>query len=258
MILAGNWKKIAKGPYVPIHTLGLILYAAHFSMQPCNTVFIDLAMASNPALKAGVEQVQLESFAEAACETSNPDMLWLLAKQESNFRFFIVRENKKVAKIHEGQDAVNLLAKLKHDPDSTRYQGIDIGVMQFNWRWHRKGFGDDPLTAVDPAAQVKYFLNKYSGEIFNRCANRWVGCYHNQGNSGLASRYQKSVGTRNKKFTMLVLQYLSDRRQALAQEGQVNLPYIEKDEFYRVFEISKSFPLPRKLQGKGWNSFAQE
>lgn len=232
---------------MPIKTLGLILYAAYHSMQPCETVFVELAKASNPALELKVEQVYLDEFAKAACETSNPDALWLLAKQESNFRFLIVRENSKKPKIHEGQAAINLLAKLKANPDEPRYQSIDIGALQFNWRWHREAFHDDPIAAVAPKAQVDYFLNKYSHYIYKRCDDRWVGCYHNQANPEVGAKYQASVLKRNTKFAILALYYLRDVRLSLSEEERAELPAIETEDFYQVFHLSRSFPLPKKI-----------
>jgi len=232
-----------------LSTLGIILYVAYQSMQPCEKVFVDLAKISNPGLESNYEQVYLEEFATAACETSNPDALWLLAKQESNFRFMIVRENARKAKIHEGQDAINFLAEMKKKPKAARYQSIDIGALQFNWKWHKGAFENDPIAALSPTTQVNYFIKKYSNEIFKRCEDRWVGCYHNQADEQIGAKYQASVVKRNKKFTLISLNYLNGFRLAMNPDERAKLPAIEKEDFYRVFEIAKSFPLPKKVQG---------
>ncbi len=232
-----------------LKTLSLLFYAAYNAMQPCELVFQETARAANPSLDYSIEQPYLEEFAKAACQTSNPDVLWLLAQQETNFRFAIVRENGPVPLIHEGKDAVEFLKKFKTEnanPDSTASRNIDIGVLQFNWNWHSEGFKNDPLKAISPSKQVDYFLQKYGTEIYKRCDDQWVGCYHNQIDKERGTRYQSAVMKKGKTLALRALSYLRDHRALMSKEEKALLPLIRKDEFYQVFEVAKTFPLPRK------------
>lgn len=231
-----------------LKTLSLILYAAYHSQMPCEKVFVDTAKAANIAIDFSAEEKQLEEFAKAACETSNPDIFWLIAQQESNFRFSIVRENGETPKIHKGKDAVQYLENLKAQGDSVdaAMKSVDIGVLQFNWRWHRDGFRKDPMVAVSPKQQVEYFLKQYGQEVFRRCEDRWVGCYHHQTDVDRADKYQSAVQKKSKRFVMLTLYFLRDQRKMLTAEERKMLPPIVKDDFYKVFQLSTGFPLPHK------------
>jgi len=237
------------GDHMPLKTLSLLFYAAYNAMQPCEVVFQETAKAANPSIDYAIEQPYLEEFAKAACRTSNPDVLWLLAQQETNFRFAIVRENGPTPTIHQGKDAVEFLKGFKAantDPDSTHSQNIDIGVLQFNWNWHSEGFKNDPMKALSPATQVDYFLQKYGTEIYRRCDDKWVGCYHNQTDKERSTKYQSSVTKKGKTLALRALTFLRDHRKLMSKEEKALLPLIRKEEFYKVFEMAKTFPLPRK------------
>ncbi|RYZ52746.1 MAG: hypothetical protein EOP07_19045 [Proteobacteria bacterium] len=141
--------------------MSIILYTALQTMQPCEKVFADTAKATNPTFKVE-EQAQLEEFAKAACATSNPDILWLLAYQETNFRFVIVRENHPTDfKITRGAEAIKVLKELKRKtlakiPTSLN---VDIGVMQFNWRGLLNGEELTSLPPVIPQDIYQIFAN---------------------------------------------------------------------------------------------------
>lgn len=229
-----------------LKTLSLILYAAYHSQMPCEKVFVDTAKAANPSVDFATEESQLTEFAKAACETSNPDMLWLIAQQESNFRFNIVRENGETPKIHTGKDAVQFLKDLKAQGDGAATANVDIGALQFNWRWHKDGFRKDPLVAVSPRQQVEYFVKQYGQEVSRRCEDRWVGCYHHQTNADRADKYQSAIAKKNKKFVLLTLYFMRDQRKLMTSDERKMLPQIVKEDFYKVFQISTTFPLPYK------------
>lgn len=234
---------------MPLKALSLIMYAAYNAMLPCEAVFQETAKAANPAIDFAIEQPYLEEFAKAACQTSNPDILWLIAQQESNFRFAIVRENGPTPHIHKGRDAVDFLKRFKaasEDPNSGMSRNFDIGVLQFNWNWHSDGFKNDPTKALSPRKQVDYFLRKFGSEIFRRCDERWVGCYHNQTDSERAMRYQTAVVKKGKTLALRTLTFLRDYRQSMTAEERKLLPIVLKEDFYKVFELAKTLPLPRK------------
>jgi hypothetical protein len=228
-----------------MQTLSLILYAAYMSLQPCESVFEETAKKANPRVKWEVEGPALTEFAKAACQTSNPDVLWLIAQQESNFRFSIIRINGTEPKILQGEAAQAFLKELKDQPEGTR-TNVDIGALQINWMWHHKGFDSDPLQALSPAKQVDYFLKEFGEEIYRRCDDKWVGCYHNQTSSERSQRYQAAVLKKGKILALKSLYYMRDHRKALSKEERMLLPLVKKDEFYRAFETVGGFPLPRK------------
>ena len=117
---------------MPLKTMSLILYTAYQTMQPCALVFQETAKAANPKTDFSADQVLLEEFAKAACETSNPDMLWQLAQQESGFRFNIVRlNNGEDFVIKEGDEAVRYRtghqkARQNSGPADTRIHAIHL------------------------------------------------------------------------------------------------------------------------------------
>ncbi|HYX35401.1 MAG TPA: hypothetical protein VE954_20080 [Oligoflexus sp.] len=228
-----------------LNSLSLILYAAYHSLQPCEVVFQETAKSANPSVNFKVEQPYLEEFAKAACKTSNPDVLWLIAQQESNFRFTIVRANGPEPKIYRGDEALAFLKNLKDAPTVGR-PNIDIGALQFNWGWHKEGFQNDPMAALSPRKQVDYFLKTFGGEIYRRCANQWVGCYHNQTDQARANRYQSAVLKKGKTLALHSLLYLRTYRSQLAASERQLLPMVKKDDFYKIFETAQGFPLPRR------------
>ncbi|RYZ47824.1 MAG: hypothetical protein EOP07_26525 [Proteobacteria bacterium] len=228
--------------------MSIILYTAFQAMQPCEKVFVETAKSANPAFKTS-ETAYLDEFAKAACATSNPDILWLLALQETNFRFVIIRENKgKDYAIKEGPSAVAYLKSLKKkskwkDPPK---MNVDIGVMQFNWHWHGKGFDSNPMEALSPKRQVAYFVEKYSKEIYNTCDEGWVGCYHNQSNDKRSSGYQSDISKKTKRLASNALEFLGKYRQTLSGEALEMLPPIVVQQFRDSYAYSKSFPRPKK------------
>lgn len=229
------------------HTASMILYAALHSMQPCEKVFVDTAKSANSRIRLD-EQVYLEEFAKAACATSNPDILWLLALQETNFRFVIIRENKgNKFSIKEGAPAIAYLKKLKKKSKGrTSMANVDIGVMQFNWRWHGEGFKNDPIAALSPKNQVKYFVDKYSRQIFNSCDQDWVGCYHNQADESLSSQYQADITKKTLRLAGNALNFIKDTRSTLTGEVIDSMPPVVAQDFFTIFSIAKTFPSPPK------------
>ncbi|MFY7930339.1 MAG: hypothetical protein ACOVS5_15805 [Oligoflexus sp.] len=228
-----------------LKTMSLILYTAYKSMTPCEDVFVDLAKSANPTIDFTGEQTFLSEFANAACETTNPDVLWLIAQQESNFRFVIARQNGQTAKLFQGQGALDFLQTLAQ-PVEQPTQNIDIGVLQFNWQWHKTAFNQDPMLALSPRKQVDYFLRTFSKEVFTRCQDQWVGCYHHPSDHQRATRYQLAVVKKGRILALQSLYFLRNHRAQLTAEERKLLPSIRKEEFYRIFQAVANLPLPRK------------
>lgn len=228
--------------------MSIILYTALQTMQPCEKVFADTAMASNPNFRME-EKALLDDFAKEACATSFPDILWLLALQETNFRFVIVRENfGKDFRITQGSEAIQTLKALKEksagpNPPS---HNVDIGVMQFNWRWHGENFGKDPMLALSPKRQVKYFIEKYSRYIYQVCDQSWVGCYHNQANVTLSSKYQNDIKKKTVVLVSHTLRYLKENRQKLTGEQLDKLPPVKLADLRKNFAYVRTFPKPER------------
>ncbi|MDQ3230374.1 MAG: hypothetical protein M3Q07_01025, partial [Pseudobdellovibrionaceae bacterium] len=163
------------GPF----TLSVILYAAAHAGQNCETVFQETAAKVNPNVMTNGERPYLEELASAACQTTNPDIIWQIVNQESSFRFVIARDNSEEGgRVYRGAAAINFLKDLRRKSPRSKEKAasVDIGAMQFNWAWHQDSFGRDPLRMLSPAAQVEYLLEKFGEHIYQRCSSKWVGC----------------------------------------------------------------------------------
>ncbi len=233
------------GPF----TLSVILYAAAHAGQNCETVFQETASKVNPEVVSDEERPYLQELAAAACQTTNPDIIWQIVNQESSFRFVIARDNSDgEGKVYRGPAAINFLKDLKkkarQNPEKSA--NIDIGAMQFNWVWHGNAFDRDPVRMLSPAAQVDYFIEKFGESIYQRCLNKWVGCYHNASDSQRGSRYQSAVLKKGRVLQLEALYFLQASLKAMSSEQKAQLPRIRKDEFYQVLSLSRDMRLPEK------------
>lgn len=223
-------------------TLSVILYAAIHSGQSCETVFQETARAANPGALLKAEQPYLQELAHAACQTNNPDIIWQIVQQESNFRFLIVRQNAG-RRIYRGEEALQYLDRLaRNEADSN----VDVGVMQLNWAWHSEGFRKNPNLMLAPAKQVDYLLDHYGDFIVRRCEERWVGCYHHPYDPVSAARYEKLVQKRGRLLAAETLDFLESSRKAMSPEQKAVLPLIVREEIFEVLDQAKDQPLPQK------------
>lgn len=223
-------------------TLSVILYAAIHSGQSCETVFQKTAQAANPGSILKAEQPYLQELARAACQTNNPDIIWQIVQQESNFRFLIVRQNAG-RRIYRGEEALQYLDKLaKKEGDPN----VDVGVMQLNWAWHSDGFAGDPNKMLAPAQQVDYLLDHYGDFIVRRCSERWVGCYHHPYDPASAARYEKRVQKRGRLLAIETLDFLETSRRSMSPEQRAVLPLIVREEIFDVLKQARYQPLPQK------------
>ncbi len=230
-------------------TLSVILYAAAHAGQNCETVFRETAAKVNPQVVSEEERPYLQELASAACQTTNPDIIWQIANQESSFRFVIARDNSEAGgKVYRGPQAINFLNKMKKKSlqSTENAANVDIGAMQFNWVWHQNGFGKDPIRMLSPAAQVEYLLEKFGETIYQRCLNKWVGCYHNATDRQRGSRYQSAVLKKGRVLQLQTLYYLQTALKTMSPEQKASLPRLKKDEFYQVLSLSRDMPLPEK------------
>ena len=227
-----------------LSSVSLIMYTALHTGLPCETVFTETALQMNPHSNIREERPYLDKLAKAACKTTNPDVIWQITNQETNFRFLIVRiNNSKGGKILRGQKALSYLKRLKKMPPKTN---VDIGPMQINWRWHKKEFNNDPLNMLNPAMQVKYLTNSFGPEIYNRCYENWIGCYHNPSNKERASGYQAKVLKKRQNFILGLLVYTKNRLNSVEPETRKRLPVIKKETFYAMLKHMKQMHLPGK------------
>ena len=210
----------------------MIFYAALHTGQPCDKVFADSILEIKQSQTSDEEKVQLNRFAKAACKTSNPDIFWQIAKQESSFRFDIVRINKK-NRVLEGKSAIKYLKSLK---SSQKPVNVDIGMMQINWYWHRQEFNHDPLKMLDAAEQVKYVESIMAPMMVQRCtADRWVGCYHHPSNKRRAEAYQQMVKKSAKLLTFTLLRYMKKTLKEIPVTTRKLLPQLKKSDFYLAY-----------------------
>ena len=105
----------------------------------------------------------------------NPDHIWLIAYNESRFRFEVINLNNS-PKAFYGRKAINYLRKL----DKQRNTNVDIGIMQINWKWHNKDFAKNPFQMLRPKQQIKFIKNKFKPQLIKSCGDKWVGCYHSK------------------------------------------------------------------------------
>ncbi|MBC7533672.1 MAG: hypothetical protein H7318_19065 [Oligoflexus sp.] len=224
-------------------SFGVIFYVALHTGQSCELAFRDMARATGFKSHEEADLSAMEEFSRAACSTSNPDIIWQLAFQESNFRFQLLRENfpGNMANIYEGEAARTFLNRLGRF-DLNR--NIDIGVMQFNWAWHHHGFEQDPLRLMGPKAQVEYFLKSFSGEIFDRCHGRWVGCYHSVNDKSRAQKYEQDVLEKGRLLRLHALRYIRKMRTAMAETQRSVLPPILQSDIDKLLEFAREVPIP--------------
>lgn len=228
---------------VAASSFGVIFYVALHSGQPCELAFRDMAKAAGFKALEKAEEILMKEFALAACQTTNPDILWQLAYQESSFRFELVRENVGVgmANIYQGEAAVRFLRNLTL---VDRNRNIDIGVMQYNWAWHHQGFQGDALRALSPRDQVQHFLKSFSGEIFDRCQGRWVGCYHSSNDKSRAQKYERDVVEKGRILRLHALRYLRKVRGHLPPLARQSLPPIMQDDIDKLIAFAREVPIP--------------
>ncbi|MBF0442959.1 MAG: hypothetical protein HQK54_13715 [Oligoflexales bacterium] len=165
---------------------GIIAATAFQTGLPCSQVFKKLAYLAYPASQIEMEESYMDKLAESACNTQNPDVIWQIVSIETSFQFRIVRING-TAKVLKGQDAISYLTKLKQKHINA--ENVDIGVMQFNYYWHRDSFEKNPLKMLDPSEQVKYLVEDFQPSLEKMCKGDWIGCYHNPKNGERARIY---------------------------------------------------------------------
>jgi hypothetical protein len=233
------------GPF----TLSVILYAAAHAGQNCETVFQETAAKVNPNVLTNGERPYLEELAYAACQTTNPDIIWQIANQESSFRFLIARHNTENGpRLYKGTAAIDFLKDLRRKARNGpgKSSSVDIGAMQFNWNYHQQGFGNDPVRMLSPHAQVEYLLETFGEYIYERCSSQWVACYHNASNSERGNRYLKSVRKKGRVLQLEALYYLKGALKEMSPEQKASLPRLRKEEFFQVLNHAQAMPLPER------------
>src|SRR5207244_3667766 len=104
----------------------------------------------------------------------------------------------------------------------------------------------DPLAALSPKLQVKYFLDKYSRLIYDVCDTAWVGCYHNQTDQALSNNYQKDITKKTVKLANHALNFLRIQRGKLNGELLESLAPVTASDFKTALASVRSFPKPEQ------------
>lgn len=175
--------------------MGLLLEASIIALtalqsgESCEKVFQETIFLTYPQRRTTQNKEYLDRLATSACKTSNPDTIWKIVNTETNFRFRIVRINKK-KKVLQGDAAMNYLTNLK---SSGRLENVDIGAMQINHYWHGQSFKKDPIKMLDPSEQVKYLVEDFKPTLKKKCKEKWIGCYHNASNGKRTKLYLKLI-----------------------------------------------------------------
>ena len=161
-----------------------VLDTAHYINRPCWEVFVNSVYHEN---KASYLQnyPALKSFALAACSTKNPDIIWAIAKVESNFNFQIIGvEGKRVLK--KENEIKEYLGQSKLNSN------FDLGPMQINWKYHAATSGYPASYFFDGKFSVYYVTEHILGGVVKSCQANWVSCYHSS-KSNEGKKYKKLV-----------------------------------------------------------------
>lgn len=213
--------------------VSLIALTSLYTNIPCEDVFVAAARKEIPAKRLQQETPFLRKLAVESCKTSNPDIVWQIAKVETNFNFTILRINHD-ARVHQGETAVNYLRLLKK---SGRRVNLDIGAMQLNWYWHRQWFNNDPIKMMDPAMQVRYLVTKLSPSLKKHCRNEWVGCYHNPANGKRARIYNRANRVARKRLERAVLRILATKTNPMPPLKPLVL---SQKQIIRIYDVARN------------------
>ncbi|MFW7381026.1 MAG: hypothetical protein ACOH5I_19580 [Oligoflexus sp.] len=107
---------------------------------------------------------------------------------------------------------------------------------------------DYSIAMLDPKNQVEYIIKHLSSNMVQRCADRWVGCYHHPSNADRAQAYQKKVLDKSKILTVNILNHMKEKLSSLSIEVASTLPQIQKEEFYQTWQRSIQMNPPEDLE----------
>ena len=177
----------------------LIAYVASTTGLSCQHVFLEAIVRTTPrVVRTRSEHDELKIFAYESCRTQNPDALWIIARQETGFRFNIIRFNMRsgAGKVVEGEKAIAAKKQIQSEIDAgskrARQLNADIGVMQVNLGYHGKSFGHNLANMMDPRAQVRFVTENFVNTLYKTCGKEWSACYHS-GTEWRKAKYSKSL-----------------------------------------------------------------
>lgn len=148
-------------------------YTTAQTALPCQTLFLAAASKVIHTTFEKQDKLNLQRFSQAACLTSNPDVLWQIAYVESGFKMRIVQIDGK--KTLTGDAAEKYLAQgLPKDAN------VDIGPLQINWKANGSKWNYDPSRYLDGAFSVSFLSNHILKDYVNSCKENWVSCYHSR------------------------------------------------------------------------------
>lgn len=173
-----------------------ILDTSYYLNMPCYEVFALAVFHENPTSYRR-NYSDLKNFAMAACQTSNPDIIWDIAKVESNFNFKIV-----------GVAGKNVL---RSDSDINKYlssanknSNFDLGPMQINWKYHVAQSGYPATYFFDGKFSVYYVSKNILGKIVMSCKKNWISCYHSA-KSDEGNKYKNLIYNADVKLRKILL-----------------------------------------------------
>lgn len=160
-------------------------YVAREVRVSCDTLFVIAANKSSGYSLPIEERKNFQEFAKAACKTQNPDVIWQIAKVESNFRMRIVHINGK--EVRAGKKAEEYLRD-----GLDKNANVDIGPMQINWRANGSRLHQNPSDFFDGPFSVEFLSRKILRGYVSDCKENWVNCYHSYKLS-LGNAYRKKI-----------------------------------------------------------------
>ncbi len=219
--------------------VSIIALVSALTNQPCADVFQKTAEKQIQFDSIVSESMYLREFAEEACKTSNPDIIWQIAQVETNFHFEIVRFNE-TSQVLKGKQAMQYLKGLQK---SKAPVNIDIGVMQVNWFFHRDYFSKDPILQLSPAMQVNYLVNYMAPTVTKMCGQNWIGCYHNPSNGPRAQLYSGWVFGARSSLKSAALAYMKERGQKQIPLAGTILTPQQSQEFFKTANFGINTPI---------------
>jgi hypothetical protein len=156
----------------------LIAFVANETGSPCDDVFVKLALSAKPS-RTSNEKSDLEGFAKIACNSQNPDDLWVASFLRTGFVVRVVVQNQK--KVHTGEKAISFA----RDRGTSRASlgEFHVGPIYIDFSEYQKSIPETSMeTAMSPAGQLTW-LQTLRPKYEPKCGIHWVSCVLLEGRS---------------------------------------------------------------------------
>lgn len=178
-----------------------LVYAAQQTQIPCYTLFLAAAGSATQNKLPPSERLDVLEFAQAACRSKNPDILWQIALVESGFRMKVVQVGGKEALY--GAKAVAFV-----EQGLAPHMNVDLGPLQINWKANGSKHPFEPKNYFEGPFAVD-FVSRHLAEGYLRdCGpQRWIHCYHSY-NPERGTAYGQKIWVAGVQLRGILTQYL--------------------------------------------------